>query len=135
MPLGGTLQARSRLPKLTRCAFQLIAATIKNADICAADRTTLTANFCSALYATNPNFKPERFKHACQPDGSGRGSMTAADKVLLHQCSCILLHGPSEDDISTVADALQILAGETQRDSIEAEYELLVNDAKRRGTL
>jgi hypothetical protein len=66
------MKASNRIPHLTRCAFQLIADTIKHADICAADRSTLTADFCSALYATNPNFKRERFRTACNPDGGSR---------------------------------------------------------------
>jgi hypothetical protein len=66
------MQASYRVPKLTRCAFQLIADTIKNADICSADRSTLTADFTSALYATNSNFNADRFRAACQPDGGSR---------------------------------------------------------------
>jgi hypothetical protein len=61
--------------------------------------------------------------------------MTADDKILLRRCGCILLHDPTEDDIAAVYDALQILVGIAQLDSIETEYELLVCDAKLRGTL
>jgi hypothetical protein len=61
------MQASHRLPKLTRCAFQLIADTIKNANICSADRSTLTADFTSVLYTTNKNFNADRFRTACQP--------------------------------------------------------------------
>src|SRR5947209_3034266 len=39
--------------------------------------------------------------------------ITADDKVLLHQCSTILLHNPNEDDIATVAEALRIILAET----------------------
>jgi len=61
--------ANQRIPKLSRATFCLIASILKNADICTADRSTLTADFTSALYATNPNFKPERFRDACTPNG------------------------------------------------------------------
>jgi hypothetical protein len=54
-------------PKLTRAAFVLISDIIRNADICTADRSTLTADFTSALYATNQNFNADRFRSACQP--------------------------------------------------------------------
>ena len=64
------MKASSRIPNLTRCAFQLIADTIKHADICSADRSTSDGGFllCRCTH-TNPNFKPERFRDACTPDG------------------------------------------------------------------
>jgi hypothetical protein len=55
-------------PKLTRCAFQMIADVIRTADICSADRSTLTADFRTALYATNQNFNADKFTRACTPD-------------------------------------------------------------------
>jgi hypothetical protein len=61
--------------------------------------------------------------------------MTADDKVLLRRCGCILLHDPNQDDIAAVYDALQLLAGAALCDSIEAEYQSLVSDAKLRGAL
>jgi len=62
------MKASSRIPKLTRAAFCLIADTIKQADICSADRERLTADFRSALYPTNPRFNADKFSRACQPD-------------------------------------------------------------------
>jgi hypothetical protein len=74
MPQGGTMQAHSRIPKLSRATFCLIADTIKHADICSADRERLTADFCSVLRQTNQNFKAQRFIDACQPERINGGS-------------------------------------------------------------
>jgi hypothetical protein len=66
--------ASHRIPKLTRAAFCLIADVIKNSHICTADRSTLTADFTSALYATNQNFNADRFRSACQPTADRRAA-------------------------------------------------------------
>ena len=67
------MQASHRLPKLSRATFCLVARTIEAIDFDTLnDRQRVIAEFTDALRPTNPNFKPERFRTACNPDGGLR---------------------------------------------------------------
>jgi hypothetical protein len=64
------MQASHRVPKFTRRDFQYLADVLRTIDFdCCADRKRCITEFTSALHATNSNFKPERFRAACTPDG------------------------------------------------------------------
>jgi hypothetical protein len=69
------MQANSRIPKLSRAAFVLIAQTISTIDFdSCADRQRVISEFTHALRSTNPAFDSQRFINACQTDGGLRGS-------------------------------------------------------------
>jgi hypothetical protein len=69
-------------PKLTRCAFQFIADTIRTIDFDTLnDRDRVIAEFSSALHSTNSNFDSGRFERACEcitPDAGAIPSAASA---------------------------------------------------------
>ena len=63
--------------------------------------------------------------------------MTVDQTTLIHQCACILSREPTDDDVFAVFEALRLMVKDSliTDDTIDAEYESLVNEHKLKGCI